>query len=371
MKLILSIFFTFIAGGLTAGVSPLLVGAFVDDLGFTEAAAGSLVTIEMTAMCVAAILLANPLSRTSRRKWASIGAVVTVIGQSISPFCTDFQLFAVIRSVTGLGEGICFATSSAAAAGTAEPDRLFAQVIFFEMILWGILLAVLPVVILPYGCTGLFWTLAILTVMVMPFMAWLPDPDRSQHNGQKDKTPHMKTGVTAMIAFAVISVTGSAVWSLSERIGLKAGFDLKAVGMILGIATIAGIAGSGAAAWMGIRWGRRLPLFFGIGASTVAMVMITAIYEPVSFTVNQVLWGVAYAFMTPYMMGLAATLDSLGRWTATASGVMMGASALGPIMGGTLINWGLALASGLSGILTFLLLLPVLRYVDERITKSP
>ena len=180
----------------------------------------------------------------------------------------------------------------------------------------------------------------------------------------------MKTGIMTMMAFAVISVTGSAVWSLSERIGLKTGLNLKAVGMILGIATIAGIAGSGAAAWLGIRWGRRLPLFFGIGASTFAMVMIAAIYEPISFTTNQVIWGVAYAFMTPYMMGVAAALDPLGRWTATASGVTIGASALGPIIGGMLIGWGLALVSGLSGIFTFVLLLPVLRYVDERIADN-
>jgi len=370
MKLILAVFFTFIAGGLTAGVSPLAVGAFVDDLGFTEAAAGSLVTFEMTAMCVAAMLLANLISRTSRRKWAYIGAVVTVIGQSVSTYCFDFQTLTIIRIVTGLGEGTCFATASAAAAGAAEPDRLFAQVMFFQMILWGILLAVLPVVILSYGCAGLFWTLALLTVMAMPCMAWLPDLDMIQKNRQKGRTPHMKTGIMTMMAFSVISVTGSAVWSLSERIGLKTGLNLKAVGMILGIATIAGIAGSGAAAWLGIRWGRRLPLFFGIGASTFAMVMIAAIYEPISFTTNQVIWGVAYAFMTPYMMGVAAALDPLGRWTATASGVTIGASALGPIIGGMLIGWGLALVSGLSGIFTFVLLLPVLRYVDERIADN-
>jgi MFS family permease len=365
MKLISAVFFTIIAGSLTAGISPLLVGAFVDDLGFSETAAGSLVTFEMTAMCVAAMLLANTISRTSRRKWAFIGAIITVIGHLASTYSGDFQILTGIRIVAGLGEGICFAAASAAAAGASAPDRLFAQVIFCEMILWGILLAVLPAVISPYGCSGLFWTLAILTILSVPCMVWLPDPDITQIDGQKGKTPHMKTGVTAMIAFAIISITGSAVWSLSERIGLKSGLNLKTVGMILGIATIAGIAGSGFAAWLGIRWGRRLPLFLGISASTVGMVMITAIYEPVSFTASQVLWGVAYAFMTPYMMGVAATLDSLGRWTATASGVMMGASALGPVIGGMFINQGLALVSGLSGILTFLLLLPVFRYIDN------
>jgi MFS family permease len=368
LKLILAVFLTFIAGGLTTGVLPLVVGAFVDDLGLTEAAAGTLVTFEMTAICVAAMLLANLVSRTSRRKWAYIGAIVTVIGQSTSTYYLDFQTLTVLRIVTGLGEGICIAAASAAAAGASEPDRLFAQVMFFEMLLWGMLLAVLPAVILLYGCTGLFWTLALLTVMAMPGMAWLPDPDIIQKNREEGTIPHMKTGITAMIALAVITVTGIAVWSLSERIGLKTGLNLKAVGIILGIATIAGMAGSGAAAWLGVRWGRRLPLFLGIGVSTIAMVMITAIYEPVSFITNQVLWGVAFAFMTPYMMGVAATLDPLGRWTATASGVVMGASALGPIMGGTLISWGLPLVSGFSGILTFMLILPVLRYVDERIT---
>lgn len=365
MNLILAVFFTFIAGGLTAGVSPLVVGSFVDDLGFTETAAGSLITLELIAMCVAAMMLANIVSRASRRKWAYIGAVITIVGQFASIFFTDFQTLTAVRIVAGLGEGICFATASAAAAGAVEPDRLFAQVICCEMIFWGILLALLPSVILPYGCSGLFWTLTILTVMATPGMAWLPDPDIKQTSKQKGSTPHMKTGITAMIAFAVISITQNAVWSLSERIGLKTGLHLKTVGMILGIATIAGIAGSGLAAWLGIRWGRRWPLYLGIGVTTVAMVMICAVYEPVNFTASQVLWGVAYAFATPYIMGVAASLDSLGRWTATASGVMMGASALGPVIGGMLVDQGLALVSGLSGIFTFLLLVPVLRYVED------
>jgi predicted MFS family arabinose efflux permease len=370
MKLILAVFFTFIAGGLTTGAAPLLVGAFVDDLGFTASAAGSLVTFEMLALCVATMLMANRISRTSRRKWAYSGAAITIVGQLVSTYFTDFQGLAVVRIATGLGEGICFASASAAAASAAEPDRLFAEVLLLEMLIWGILLAALPFVILPYGCSGLFVTLAVLTVITVPCMAWLPDPDMMQNDQHKDKTPHMKTGVVLMISVAVISLTGNAVWSLSERIGLKTGLDLKAVGIILAVASFAGILGSGGAALLGIRWGRRLPLFFSIGASTFAMVMIAAVYEPVSYTCNQLLWGVAFAFMTPYMYGIAAVLDPLGRWTATVSGVMMGASALGPVVGGTLIGYRLAIIAGLSGIVTFALLLPVLKYMDERISDN-
>ena len=44
--------------------------------------------------------------------------------------------------------------------------------------------------------------------------------------------------------------------------------------------------------------------------------------------------------MTPYLLGLSASLDRQGRWTAAAGAASMLGAALGPALAGTALEWG-------------------------------
>lgn len=358
-----------IAGSLGMGVMPLLLGGFVDHLGFSEASAGALITAELTAACLASLGLASRLTFDSRTRWGLLGAGLAALGHACSALTANYEALLAARAVAGLGEGAVLAAASAAAAGVRDPDRLFAKVAVIEGVALGLLLVALPWLMGSFAVSGAFWSLAALCLLAMPWMSWLPDAVGptvvSEHGASRNRA----LALTTLLALFVVSVAFVVIWSLSERIGLRAGLSPEGVGAVLGIATVVGLLGAGAAAWLGTRRGRRGPLLLGLFVSTVSMVWIALATRPVPFVVNQLVWAAAFFFLYPYAMGVAAALDTQGRWTAAASGVSTAGNAIGPLVGGLLAATatGLAMMVGFSGLLGALLLATVLRHLDHRV----
>jgi MFS family permease len=350
------------AGVLGNGVMPLLVGALVDGRGLSEAAAGTLLTIELAAAGIASLALARHLRRASRFRWGLLGALLGAIGHAASAGVTGYEGLAVARALAGLGEGTCLAVSAAAIAGVRDPERLFATAALVEGLLIGLLLVVLPPVITSWGAAGAFASLALLSAAAIPFMRWLPPGRLEMHDTADTRASHLLLATATLSAMFLMSITGMAIWALSERIGVRVGLDANTIGLVLGGSTIGGLLGAGAAAWLGTSRGRAGPLLGGIAISTVSMFFIAMAALPLTYVAHQIIWGIAFLFTTPYILGVAAALDPGGRWAAAATGVSSAGTALGPLLGGLLAasaGW-LAGAVALCGAAAVLLMLPVL-----------
>ena len=50
------------------------------------------------------------------------------------------------------------------------------------------------------------------------------------------------------------------------------------------------------------------------------------------------LWGMAYNFVVPYLMGALSGLDDRGRWAVAADGAWNGGTALGPVLAGVTVE---------------------------------
>ncbi len=351
------------AGNLGAGVLPLLMGVLISDLGLTEVGAGLLLTVELSATFVGAVAVAPRMARDSRRRWAGIGLLAAVAGNAASAGLGPGLWLLVARAGAGLGAGWLIASASAAAAGSREPDRLFATIALLEGLAIGLLLVGLPSVTVPFGAAGAFLALATLCVCAAPLVGNLPEVADGSAAGPRGRAPHRAAAFAALAAILAMSVAGMGIWTLSERIGTAAGLGPSGVGSVLGAATVLGLGGAAAAAWLGTRRGRAGPLLLGVVVSTASMTGLALATTVSLFVLTQLVWAVAFFFTTPYLLGVAAALDPAGRWTSAASGMSAAGSALGPAAAGLLAaNPGaLATAIAAAGLLALPLLVPALR----------
>jgi MFS family permease len=137
---------------------------------------GVVFTQELTVYALAALFFAGPLSRISRLKAASAGALLLFTVNLISAYTDSFEVLRMTRMLAGFAGGLIGAAGTASAASSPNPQRVFAII----GVAWGLIaavqLAVLPYLTVPYGAEGGYYGMAAAVAMFLPLFVWLNPP---------------------------------------------------------------------------------------------------------------------------------------------------------------------------------------------------
>ena len=369
-KLLVAVLLTLVMASSGVSLMPFVVGGLIDHRGLDLTATGLLGSAELAGMALMAVGLAAVVARIRRRAWVLAGVAAAAFGHGISSIDLGYGMLLAARATAGLGEGILLAVGMAAAAGARDPTRLFAQVFVMEAVLFAALIAAAPFVIGAFGAEGVFAALAILTLMIAPVAAWIPDAPAVAEPAVADSgpSPNRNLALLGILALAIMAIGQMTIWVLSERLGVLAGLSAESIGAVLAIASLTGIAGAGAAAALGTRLGNVPPVAIGLSAFVIAAVAMIQINQSPVYIGSSITFGLAFYFFLPYIMGAIAALDRAGRWTATAGGVQTVAAAIGPLLGGLLVTvgwWSVSLLIVVSTPIGFALLWPALRFADR------
>jgi len=364
-----------VAGALGLMVSlalPILIGAVMDGLGLSPAEAGLLSSLELGSMAAAQLGLAPRMHALSRRRLALGSAVLLVLASTGSAFVQTLPPLVALRVLAGVGAGGLLAASQAAIAGAAEPDRLYARAFLLGGGCSGLLLPLLPLVTAPWHQRGGYLALAGVTLLLLPLLSGLPAAAPAAQGQRTPRAPlALGAGLMMLGAAILLAASQGAVWAFSERIGLGTGLASGEIGIVLGAANMAGLAGAAAAAWLGLSRGRTLPMALGLAVVAGACWIIPRVAQPGAFSAAQLAFAAAYYFSIPFLLGLAAALDATGRLATAFGACTTIGTALGPVVGGWLVAGGgsyrpLGGAALVGALLALLLLAPVARRLDSR-----
>jgi predicted MFS family arabinose efflux permease len=288
--------------------------------------------------------------------------------QGFSALAGSFPVLVLARIAAGLGEGATIAAANSAAASSRDPDRLFAEVNVLAGLVAAAILVALPQAIEPWGHSGGFGAIVGISILCVPFLFWLPILPESAA-ASRGLLGRRLMGITTLASMFLFSVGQGAIWAFSERIGITIGFSREEVGLALGVTTLMGLAGGVIAAVVGTRGGRPMLLTVGLGANVVSTWMVVIAGSSGLYLAGLLAWGIAFFFALPYLLGTAAALDPLGRWTAAAAGISAVGVAVGPGVAGLMVGdagypalGGFVIACGLGAAV---LILPVARAVDR------
>lgn len=352
------------------GIAPLLLSAFVDDRGFGEEDAAWLSSGELLASAIAAIAVAGWLTRRSRRATAGLGLGLVVAAQLLSMAQLDFLPLFALRALAGLGAGLAGAASTAVAAGTDNPERVFASASFVTAILGAITIGPIGMAIGAYGAAGAFAIAAVMTLLVFPLLAGLPAPvaAHSVARGGRDGK-HVMAAVAVLAALFVFMLGQNAVWGFTARIGQSAGLSVQEVSWILGVTALAGLAGAAAAATLGTSRGRTGPLLLAVVGTVISVLVLVESTTATGYIAANAVWTFLFAFSMPYFIGTLAALDRTGRWAAMGTGVAGIGAALGPAAVGRLVETNgyesLGILMLVTGLVTAALITPALLSLDR------
>jgi predicted MFS family arabinose efflux permease len=327
----------------TAPLMPLVVGALVTDLAFSETLAGLVISAEFAAIAVGSLAIAPFAQRIDRRRTALSAAMVIILGSLLSMQADTPGLLVPARILTGLGEGVLAASVSAAAAGAREPQRVYA-LLGLAVALYSMgLLVVVPLQLDRFGAAGLFGTIVVVGILHLPLYRWFPRAAGSSVESAPADLLQARLSLAALglLAMAMLTVGQSAIAAYLERIGSVLGMSVQAIGNVLALAALVSLAGPASAHVLGDRAGR-VPPFIG-GGLVLGVAALTLGYTtyPLPYAIAVIATMTGLLFLMPYVLGNFAAMDPGGRIAAAAPAFATIGGAVGPALGAGILSLGL------------------------------
>ncbi|MFD9214160.1 MFS transporter, partial [Streptomyces sp. NPDC059544] len=166
----------------------------------------------------------------------------------------------------------------------------------------------------------------------VPGVQGVPDPRPS-----RPPLPHLRSGAVLAAAMLCWAMAQNALWGVSGRIGTtQAGLSEVTVGAVFAVALGAGLTGVVVAGAVGARFGRAVPIGVGTALIACCIVVSSSARGLVAFAVGEILWNTFYPVVLSYLIGLAASLDTRGRWAVLVGSASSLGVACGPMVGSLL-----------------------------------
>jgi predicted MFS family arabinose efflux permease len=292
------------------------------------------------------------------------------VAQLLSIVRFDFVPLLAFRVLAGLGAGFAGAAATSAAAGTRNPERVYASISFVTALLGVLTVGPIGMAIGTFGAAGALGFSAVVTIIALPFLRRLPPPNpaRTPH-GRARRGAHLLPAIAVLTALFAFMLGQNAVWGFTARIGQAKGLSVEEISWILAVTALAGLAGAASSALLGIRRGRTGPLLFAIAGTVASVVVLVESKHPIAFVAANAAWTFLFAFSMPYFLGVLAALDAHGRWAAMGTGLAGIGAACGPAAVGASVEasgYGvLAMLMIGTGSLAAVVVTPVLRMLDR------
>lgn len=324
-------------------LQPQLLSPLMEKLQASETDIGVLYGVENFAYFLALLLTAIPVTKYSRTKMAIAGTVIALVGSVASAFTDNFSMLLFYRCVVSVGGGIASGAATASGAGSKDPVKTFAIAGMVYLFIFSLGRKLVPIGLEHFGVSGIFLGVAIFCAATIPLYFFLNPPIKALSAKVNLWTlvrnaPYRLYAILAMSGLFIYELGQNAVFTYMDKLGEKTGLTGDDRGSIYLLSFTLELLGGGLAAWLGSRYGKFKPLFFGLGLNITSAAMFAVVEDPVYYIYLLFLWNFSYAFSMPYITGTLSALDKEGRWAVAGDAFWNFSSTPGPIFATLIIT---------------------------------
>ncbi|MFT6958330.1 MAG: DHA1 family inner membrane transport protein [Halieaceae bacterium] len=321
---------------------PMIVGVYVDAMGFSGRESGFLASAEAAGMAIASVLAIFWVRRLNWQRVALFGIALSVVANLLATGIDGFLPMVCCRIAASTGAGTAFAVSVASLAERREPERAYGVGLVVETAMVILMIALSPLVIERWASDGIFYMLALLGIIVALPILWLPKRSEKLQQIEREKmskaVPNFGPIMVVLLATLIHFIGTVGFWTYLERIADAAGHSTAYIGTVLALGLGAGLPGAAVAALLGDRLGFAWPFITStlvlVGAVVLAVGNINALVLAICAISFSFMWILA----STYQFALMARLDAGGSLVVlmpAASGV---GGMAGPALAAVLIT---------------------------------
>ncbi|WP_050508050.1 MFS transporter [Pseudomonas syringae] len=333
------------AGALLLNVLPVLFGALAEQFGFGEQQLGSLAMAMNVGFGVSSLASLLWIHRVSWRVISTLASVLVAAAVAYMLRTPSFETLLTLMALAGAGTGALYALAMTIFGDSSQPERAFGFKLGMETVPGALLLIALPVAVAPvWGFEGMLITLVIAMILmgVVP-LPWVPRSSQRHVEALGRAAPVICRKSRAIVWLSLIAstvfLTGiMSVWAFLELIGKKTGLSSDTIGTVLAVGFIINAAGGFIASSVGLKAGRFLPVALILGAEVAGLVLLAQFSSLTTYVAGAMCFLFSISFVLAYTFGVTAEFDLSGKLVALGALSLSIGAAVGPAIGGLLIE---------------------------------
>lgn len=331
---------------MTLLIAPVIAAKLVSQFGLSSTEVGGLLSLELGAFSLATVPAYLWLRRVNLVTATRVFTLIAVAGNVASGFVDSYGLLVASRIVTSLAAGSITVIILTLSSKTANPSRAYGLFVTAQLVMGAIILAVFPAVFANANVSAVYWTMAGLALCCLlvsgridgnGLRAGSRTADQELASARTVRVPKLKAGL-GLAAVLLFYISLSGVWSFMAQIAGGANIGLGTTSLILALATVPGIASSMLATFLGDHPRRALFLILGYVGLTASVAMLVGLSGAVQFALAAILFKFTWTFILPYLLSSISDLDASGQLMNTTNLMIGTGFAVGPILGGILIE---------------------------------
>jgi predicted MFS family arabinose efflux permease len=320
---------------------PVWVGALIAAYKFDPQQAGGLATLFLLGAVVASLTLAPRFNRINGRLAATLGFGFAALAFLFAATQTGYGPLAAAHVVAGLSAGSALSFTHGTIGRSANPHRLFAIVGAALGVFAIVFLGATPNLIAQFGGSALFLVFAaVMALAAIVAAAMFPRPltrDIADNDAPPEKVGRaVWAGILGISTMALIQAM---VFSFLQQIGADRGFSVAAITSTLIALGFVNLFPAPLAAILETRLRAEKVVLVGPILQAVIALLITLSASFVPFAAGAVVFAAVMIFTHTFAFGLLSKLEGSGRALAATPAMLMVGSAIGPILGGTLVKF--------------------------------
>lgn len=353
------------AGMLDAIALPIWIGVLMTVYAFGPQQSGLLVTLFLLAVTISSVFFSTKFKKFKPKKFVFLGFMIASITFFTCTFTSSFEFLAILHIVGGLATGMSLSLAHGTMGRSNNPHRMFG-IAGIAMGVFGLafMVGALPL-IQTWGGEKLFIFLSVIMLIASIITFFLfPQTQSNAVGSEYNNNPIQKTKLSATIWFVIagvvcLTIIQSMTFSFYERIGIAEGFGQKAVGIALISYGLLALLPAPLATLLQYRLKATTVICIAPILQAISVMFISQSHSYIMYVICGCLMIMVLIFTHTFIFGLLAKLDPSGRATAATPAMLMLGSAIGPLLGGTIIKFqgfeALGYAAIVIGIVQFLL----------------
>lgn len=365
------------AGLFYVNIMPALVDGLIEALGFSNRDAGLVGSANVYGAAVGAFSAVFVVKRINWRMAAVVLLCTLIAIDFASMLLENPPALIGTRFMHGCVGGLLVGIGFAVMARTTEVDRTFGYLLTIQFGLGGVGLIYLPPLVPAFGTKALFLSLIAFSTVTLLMLPFLSDyPAREERAVASGRVSNVKFIGLALLATFLFQAANMGIYAFAIGIGKAAMLETGFVSNALGAAAWLAIAGSVLVILLSTRFGRMWPVGIAIVITALSIWLLhfsdikPGGWETSIFWWTNVVWGIGWAFIISYLLGMCSEFDTTGQMAALGGFASKMGLASGPAVAALIVgddNYGLLINVSVVALAMCLLamLLPA-RKLDRR-----
>jgi predicted MFS family arabinose efflux permease len=365
------------AGLFYVNIMPALVDGLIEALGFSNRDAGLVGSANVYGAAVGAFSAVFVVKRINWRMAAVVLLCTLIAIDFASMLLENPPALIGTRFMHGCVGGLLVGIGFAVMARTTEVDRTFGYLLTIQFGLGGVGLIYLPPLVPAFGTKALFLSLIAFSTVTLLMLPFLSDyPAREERAVASGRVSNVKFIGLALLATFLFQAANMGIYAFAIGIGKAAMLETGFVSNALGAAAWLAIAGSVLVILLSTRFGRMWPVGIAIIITALSIWLLhfsdikPGGWETSIFWWTNVVWGIGWAFIISYLLGMCSEFDTTGQMAALGGFASKMGLASGPAVAALIVgddNYGLLINVSVVALAMCLLamLLPA-RKLDRR-----